>query len=352
MKRFRLTTFLSCLVLSGYAQPDSTRTKVNLTAFADFFYVHHFEKSANEILYPFLYNYNRNRSVNLNHGWIGLTITSRKVRANVALQAGTYVQDNYVLERDWAKVLLAANLGLALNKKNTLWLDAGVLPSHIGFESAGSLENWTLTRSIIAENSPYYLTGAKLTWTPKPNLEFSLLGVNGWQRIYATGKFLPAIGWQVKYNQNKTILNWSSFIGNVEVETTKRARFFNNFYFQTNFTQKFALIADLDVGVQQLKQNYGSWWGAAVITRFQFNRLFSVAGRAEYYYDKQGFVTSPINVTAGSFSLNLDYIPIPILMVRAEFRRLISNAVQSDAQSGSYLTFSVQSKVNLLNRSK
>jgi hypothetical protein len=154
------------------------------------------------------------------------------------LQAGTYVQDNYAVEPDWAKVLLEANLGVALNRQNTLWLDVGVLPSHIGFESAGSLENWTLTRSIIAENSPYYLTGAKLTWVVQPKLEFSLLGVNGWQRIYASGKFLPAIGWQVKYHQNKTILNWSSFIGNVEVEATKRARFFNNFYHSNQFYRK------------------------------------------------------------------------------------------------------------------
>jgi hypothetical protein len=351
MKRFRLTPFLCCLAISICAQPDSTRTIVNLSAFADVFYVHHFEKAANEILYPFLYNYNRNRSIHLNHGWIGLKVTSRKVRANVALQAGTYVQDNYAVEPDWAKILLEANLGVALNRQNTLWLDVGVLPSHIGFESAGSLENWTLTRSIIAENSPYYLTGAKLTWVVQPKLEFSLLGVNGWQRIYASGKFLPAIGWQVKYHQNKTILNWSSFIGNVEVEATKRARFFNNFYIQTNFTEKFAMIADFDVGVQQLDQTYGGWWGAAIITRFQFNRLFSAAGRAEYYYDKQGFVTSPINVTTGSFSINVDYRPIPALMVRTEFRQLISNA-QSDAQSGSYVTFSVQSKVDLLNRSK
>lgn len=352
MKRFRLIAILSCLVLSVYAQPDSTRTNVKLSAFADVFYVHHFEKSANEILYPFLYNYNRNRSIHLNHGWIGLKVTSRKVRANAALQAGTYEQDNYALEPDWAKVLLEANLGVALNKRNTLWLDAGVLPSHIGFESAGSLENWTLTRSIIAENSPYYLTGVKLTWAAQPYLEFSLLGVNGWQRIYASGKFLPALGWQVKYHQNKTILNWSSFIGNVEVETTKRVRFFNNLYLQTNFTQKFALIADFDVGVQQHNQNYGAWWGAALITRFQFNRLLSIAGRAEYYYDKQGFVTSPLNVTTGSVSLNLDYRPIPSLMARAEFRSLLGNGIQSDAQSGSYLTFSVQSKVDLLNRSK
>jgi hypothetical protein len=77
-------------------------------------------------LYPFLYNYNRNESISLNHGWIGFNAFSQKFRTNVALQAGTYVQDNYASEPEWAKVIREANLGIALNRQNTIWLDVGV----------------------------------------------------------------------------------------------------------------------------------------------------------------------------------------------------------------------------------
>jgi hypothetical protein len=56
---------------------------------------------------------------------------------------------------------------MKLSKKQNLWLDAGIMPSHIGFESAVSADCWTLTRSLLAENSPYYETGIKLGYVSK-----------------------------------------------------------------------------------------------------------------------------------------------------------------------------------------
>ena len=356
MSRFKLTFFLFGIVISCLAQPDSVQTNYSLSVFVDVFYAQNFEGSAKGNLYPFLYNYNRNESISLNHGWIGFNAFSQKFRTNVALQAGTYVQDNYASEPEWAKVIREANLGIALNRQNTIWLDVGVFSSHIGFESAGSLENWTLTRSIIAENSPYYLNGVKLAWPLNQSWEFSLLGFNGWQRIYASGKFLPALGGQIKYQPNNTLFNWSSFIGNVESNGINRMRFFNNLYMQTSLTKNISLIADLDWGMQESNNNYGGWWGAALIARYQFNNMYSTALRAEYYYDKQGFVTSPVNLNAGSFSLNFDYTPIPIVMLRSELRTFVSNKSFHDdsktPDSGLYITVSAVIEVDLLNTTK
>lgn len=75
-----------------------------------------------------------------------------------------------------------SNIGISLNKKNNLWLDAGIFGSHIGFESAISKDCWTLTRSLFAENSPYYLSGTKLTYNPNEHWEFAVIICNGWQR--------------------------------------------------------------------------------------------------------------------------------------------------------------------------
>ena len=41
-------------------------------------------------------------------------------------------------------------------------IEAGVLPSYIGFETATAATNLTVSRSLLAENSPYYMTGIKL----------------------------------------------------------------------------------------------------------------------------------------------------------------------------------------------
>jgi hypothetical protein len=73
--------------------------------------------------------------------------------------------------------------------------------SHIGFESAIGKDCWNLTRSILADNSPYYESGAKLSYTSKNEKWFiSGLILNGWQRIQRVeGNNLPAFGHQLTF---------------------------------------------------------------------------------------------------------------------------------------------------------
>lgn len=68
------------------------------------------------------------------------------------------------------------------------WLDLGIFGSHIGFESAISKDNRTLTRSIMADNSPYYESGARLTYEVDPKLTLTGLVLNGWQNIRETNQ--------------------------------------------------------------------------------------------------------------------------------------------------------------------
>jgi hypothetical protein len=101
----------------------------------------------------FYFNHNRHNEFNLNLGFVKLGLEHSKYRANLALQTGTYSNDNYSAEPGLLKNIFEANVGLSLNKKNNLWIDAGVFASHIGFESAISTDNLTMTRSLLAENS-------------------------------------------------------------------------------------------------------------------------------------------------------------------------------------------------------
>jgi hypothetical protein len=78
---------------------------------------------------------------------------------------GNYAQYNLLTEPTWAQFIYEANVGFKISRKQNVWLDAGIMPSHIGFESAVSADCWTLTRSILAENSPYYETGVKISYT-------------------------------------------------------------------------------------------------------------------------------------------------------------------------------------------
>ena len=321
--------------LNLYGQTDSIwqqKPQLNISGFADVFYVYDFNQPQGTERQPFLFNHNRNNEFNLNLGFIKFEVEHTKYRANFALQTGTYANDNYAAEPGLLKGIFEANVGISLNKKNTLWLDAGVLPSHIGFESAISIDNWTMTRSILAENSPYFLTGAKLTFNPNEKWEIAGLIVNGWQRIQRLeGNSMPSFGTQVNFSPTENItFNWSTFIGTDDPDTTRRMRYFNNLYGQFQLSEKFGLITGFDIGTQQITKNssvYDLWFSPVIIGQFSINKNWKTAIRAEYYQDETGIIvpTGTINSfkTTG-LSLNLDYSPTQNIICRLEGRWLNS----------------------------
>lgn len=194
------------------------------------------------------------------------------------------------------------------------------------------MDNWTLTRSILAENSPYFLTGAKITYNPNKKLEIAGLVINGWQRIQRlSGNSLPSFGTQLNYKPSENItMNWSTFIGTDDPDTLRRMRYFNNFYMQFEFAKNLGLITGFDIGVQQRTKNsaqYNFWCSPVMILRYNISRKFATAVRGEYYQDDTGIIIStPTNQvfrTTG-LSLNVDFSPIPNIMYRIEGRWLNS----------------------------
>lgn len=326
---------MSLFLNISYAQIDSIQykpIKLSLNGFVDMFYAYDFNKPQTDYRQPFFYNYNRKNLFNLNLGYIKFSAEHRKFRANLALHAGTYSRDNYAAEPSVLKNIFEANAGLSLNKKNNLWLDVGVFASHIGFESAVATDNWTLTRSILAENSPYYLTGAKLTYNPNDKMEAAIIICNGWQHIQPVkGNTLPSFGTQIKYKPtDKIILNWSTFIGTNDPDVSRRMRYFSNLYVQFQLSEKWGLIAGFDIGAEQRfkrSENYNYWLSPVLIARYALNNKIAIAARAEYYHDENGvMITSPSTKGFKVFGLssNFDYYPTPKVLCRLEGRWLNS----------------------------
>ncbi|MFD2033808.1 porin [Belliella marina] len=336
MKQIWQFNIIIAIILSSSsisAQVDSTwqqKPQLNVSGFADVFYMYDLNQPQGTERQSFLFNHNRHNEFNLNLGLLKFGLEHSKYRANFALQTGTYANDNYAAEPGLLKSIFEANIGISLNKKNNLWLDAGVLPSHIGFESAISMDNMTLSRSLLAENSPYFLTGAKLTFNPNDKWEIAGLIVNGWQRIQRLeGNSLPSFGTQVNYSPTeKVTLNWSTFIGTDDPDTSRRMRYFNNLYSQFQVSEKFDLTAGFDIGIQQrLKENsaYDFWFSPVIIGQYTISNTWKTAIRAEYYQDETGIIipTGTVNgfQTTG-LSLNLDYSPSRNIVCRIEGRWL------------------------------
>jgi Putative beta-barrel porin-2, OmpL-like. bbp2 len=317
------------------AQPDSTwfgKPTIALEGYADVFYSYDFNEPVTDYRQPFFYHHNRHNEFNLNHGYLKLSAAHARYRANVALHAGTYVSDNYAAEPDALQSIYEANVGLSLNNAGTVWIDVGIISSHIGFESALSIDNWTLTRSLLAENSPYYMAGAKVTWSPNSKWEMAFLVCNGWQHIRRIqGNSLPSVGTQVKFMPNtKVTLNYSTFIGSEFPDSLRRMRYFNNLYGQFQLNDRFACILGFDYGMQQQSKGdseYDVWLSPVGILKYTINEKWTAAFRAEYYEDETGIiipVSTPNGFKTSGLSLNLDFRPLPNLAWRVEGRWLQS----------------------------
>ncbi|KAF5272975.1 hypothetical protein FQR65_LT17253 [Abscondita terminalis] len=141
-----------------------------------------------------------------------------------------------------------------------------IMPSHIGWESAIGKDNYTLTRSLAAENSPYFETGVRLSYTTD-NGKWYLSGLvlNGWQRIAKPeGNQSISFGHQVTYKPSEKItLNSSSFIGNDKSREEKRMRLCHpSRPFFTTYpevqTGKFKIYIGMSAGVENIPHASGS----------------------------------------------------------------------------------------------
>jgi hypothetical protein len=345
-----------------YSQPDSTlndRAAFTVTGLVDVFYSYDFNQPATNYRQPFFYNHNRHNEFNLNLGLVRLAVDHTRYRGNIALHTGTYPADNYANEPDLLKNIFEANAGVSLSDEHNLWLDAGIFPSPIGFESPIPFDNTTLTRSILADNSPYYLTGARVMYTP--NDAWMLMGMltNGWQRIKRLeGNSLPSFSTQIQYTPNgNTTFNWSTFIGTDDPDSTRRMRYFNNVYSLFQLTAKTDIIIGMDVGMQQINKGsskYQWWYAPIVIVRQALTDKWSAAFRAEYYQDKDGIIIpaeTPNGFRTTGLSMNMDYQPEGNILCRLEGRWLTSqdNMFTKNDQAVSsnfFITASIAAKLD------
>jgi hypothetical protein len=330
-----LLSALSLAFLQPALAQDSTTAKspFTISGYAEAYYNYDFNRPQTNTIPGFLYNFNRAGEVNLNLGFIKANYSTDRVRGNLALATGTYMNANYAAEPGVLKNIYEANIGIKISKNSNLWLDAGIMPSHIGFESAVGKDNWTLTRSLMAENSPYFESGLKLGFTSKSEkLYLAALYLNGWQRIQRVdGNTTPAFGTQITYKPSTSVtLNYSTFIGNDKPDSTRMMRYFQNFYGIFQLTEKFALTTGFDYGIEQKSKgstDYNTWLVPAVILRYSAAARVNVAARAEYYQDKNGVIISTGTANGfqtWGFSANVDYAILPNVLWRIEARNFSS----------------------------
>ncbi|QNF33795.1 porin [Adhaeribacter swui] len=319
----------------SFAQTDST-SQVTFSGYADVYYGYDFNTPPTHERPGFLYNHNRHNEFNVNLALLKAAYASDRVRGNLAIMAGTYTQYNLAAEQDLLKHVFEANAGVRLAPE--LWLDAGIFASHIGLESAISKDNYTLTRSLAAENTPYYESGAKLTYEAGSKWVITGLVLNGWQNIREPeGNSNKAIGTQVQFKPNANILlNSSTFIGNEKPDSVRQQRYFHDFYATFQLSEQLKLAAIFDMGAEkraassrdnQTSDKYNTWFNPTLLLHYNFTDKVGLGARAEYYHDPNGVIIASgteNGFKTYGYSLNLDYAPVPNVLLRLEGRLLDS----------------------------
>ncbi len=294
---------------------------------AEVYYSFDFAQPTTNTRPSFVYSHNRHNEVNLNLAYTKAHYQTSYIRANLALATGTYIAANYANEPGVLKNIYEANIGIKLTPRQNLWIDAGIMPSHLGFESANSLACSTLTRSIIADNSPYYESGVSLNYTsPKNKWYMALMLLNGWQQIQRTsGSSSISTGTQFTYTPSSSLtINYSTFAGNVYPDSIAELRVFHNLYALINLNSKTNIIAEIDYGNQQssgYEPKWHSWMGAAIIASYRTSPRTTIAARAEYYQDKHSVIIAPLPggfVDTRAYSANFDYALGPNVRWRTE----------------------------------
>lgn len=324
------------LLLAGGAQAqDSTVQQTGsaspfaISGYIEGYYSYDFNKPANNNRPGFLYSYNRHNEFNLNLGFVKAAYNTDRVRASLAVGTGSYMNANYAAEPGTLKNIYEANAGYKLSAKGGWWFDIGILPSHIGFESATGKDNWTLTRSIVAENSPYFESGAKLSYiTNNGKLMVAGLALNGWQRIARIdGNSLLSYGTQVYYKpSDKVTLNYSTFIGTDKPDNARLWRAYHDLYGIFRFNTMAGLILGLDIGTEQKapgSNDRNSWYAPVGILRFTPAEKWAFALRGEFYSDRHGVIVAtgtPNGFKTSGASINVDYLPVKNAALRLEIR--------------------------------
>ncbi|WP_312748005.1 porin [Sphingobacterium multivorum] len=326
---------LACLLAGAtqlFAQQDTTQnTQLSISGYLEAYYLRDFNNPIGNTRPGFVYSHNRTNEVNINLALLKAAYETTNTRANLAFGVGTYMNANYSAEPGVLKNIYEANAGVRISKKHNLWIDAGIFSSHLGFESAIGKDNWTVTRSIFADNSPYFETGAKISYTSASGKLFlSGLILNGWQRIQRVdGSSLPAFGHQLVYKPTaKWTINSGSFIGSDKADSVRQMRYFHNLYAIYQMNEKLGITFGFDIGAEQKAKGsstYNVWYTPVLIARYATTEKFSLTARGEYYNDKHGVIVSTTTdqgFQTFGYSLNADYAILPNVVWRTELRNL------------------------------
>lgn len=322
-----------CGAASLPAQERTDSTRVTVTALLDGYFAYDGGRPTSDRAHTT--QAARHAKADVNLAMVGVDVAGRRARGRVVLQRGTSVRVNYAAEPpvlvgrlDVARLLQEAFAGYRVAR--SAWIDAGIMLAPFGAESWISADNWTYTRSLVSEYSPYYEAGVRASWSASPTLFAQLHVINGWQNISETNADKAAAA-RVDYTPAGRIsLAYDTFVGNERPRGAPRAiRWFQEVIARARISDRIATVVVIDGGRQHAANEdaMATWRGWAALLRYEVTDALRFAARLESYSDPRAIVAAT-NGTSGlrasGASITVDAALQPGFLWRFELRTLRS----------------------------
>jgi len=332
---------IACVVIIPFSYGDE---KVSWGAFVDTYYAYDFNNppnhdrvlvnsGANGITNTYTTTAARSNEFNINMAYLEAKVVDDDYRGRLALQTGTSVEANEVNQPSTgifggptlSRNIQEASVGYHVDPK--LWIDAGIFPSYVGLEDFISKDNWTYTRSLSADSTPYFESGVKATYKISDQVTVQFHVMNGWTNL-TEDNGNKAIGLQLAYTPNSVYsITYNNFYG--LMASGNFPRFFNQWIGTVSLSPSLQLAANFDLGFQEKTDHSGmaNWHDVTLLMRKQlFQKLFASFRLEDYVDPYQLDVTTgtPNGFQTWGYSVGLDCQLKGKILWRTEYRELFS----------------------------
>lgn len=204
-----------------------------------------------------------------------------------------------------------------------LRFDFGKFVTYHGAEVIEAKDNPNYSRSFLFNYAiPFTHTGLKISYPFSDILSSSLYIVNGWDNTDDNNKG-KTLGLSIGYTTIEELALTFNFIyGPEQDNNTSNYRFLFDWIGTIKPAKNLTFILNTDYGTEEKAAPDGTdakWYGIAAIAKYDFNNLYILSVRTEYFKDDDGSRTGRSQALM-EITLTLEFRIANSLIIRPEYR--------------------------------
>jgi hypothetical protein len=279
----------------------------------------------------------------INLAAVGGTLTLGGFHARLVAGAGTSLDGLHLATQGRPpsepalRFLVEGYAGYTIPVGRGLTIEAGLFPSHIGYEVFPTRDNWNATHSWMATLSPFYQVGVRASLPVTANLTVKLLWLNGWDVVTQDARFRSG-GAQLGWSSKKLDAAINLFAGPARARDDRSPRLFVDVWAKVTPIPLLQVAASFDAGVDILDDNRPAqpWYALGAWLRLQLRPWLAAVIRTDLVDDTGNGVVSGASQRLVELSIT-DEITVGPLVFRVEGRVDRSTLPTLDGRTGRQL---------------